>query len=121
MIDLPCLPLIQERFYNKIKDDERFKKYHPEITMYMFPQGWGDTSLGFGGIGGQAMTTAYTTVVCEEYAGYYGVFFHERLAYIIKNPNDKFFDDLHKMKMSDVAHSGSYRRREENNESKNNI
>lgn len=116
MIDLPCLPLIQERFYNQIKDDERFKKYHPVITMYMFPQTWGDTSLGFGGIGGQAMTTAYTTVICEEYIGYYGVFFHERLAYIIKNPNDKFFNDLYKMKMSDVAHSGTYRRREEREE-----
>lgn len=121
MINSPCLPLIQERFYNKIKNDEYIKKHYPEIIMYMFPQIWGSTSLGFSGLGGQAMTTAYTTVVCEEYAGYYGVFFHERLAYIIKNPNDKFFDDLHKMKMSDVAHSGSYRRKEENNESKNNI
>ena len=112
MIDLPCLPLIQERFYNEIKDDEYFRKYHPEITMYMFPQTWGNTSLGFGGIGGQAITTAYTTVVCEEYKGYYGVFFGNRLAYIIKNPNDKFFNDLYKMKMSDVAHSGSYKREE---------
>ena len=38
MINSPCLPLIQERFYNKIKNDECFKKHYPEIIMYMFPQ-----------------------------------------------------------------------------------
>ena len=112
MVGLPCLPLIQERFYNKIKDDERFKKYYPEITMYMFPQIWGDTSLGFGGIGGQAITTAYTTVIIESNSNYCGVFFNERLAYVVKNPNSMFWEDVQKYKMSDVAHSGKYKRKE---------
>ncbi len=32
-------------------------------VMAMFPQTWGSTALGFGGIGGAAMTPAYTVVV----------------------------------------------------------
>lgn len=70
--ELPCLPLIQERFWNAIKDelDEREKKYYPELEMDMFLQTWGDTSLGFGGIGGQTMTSAYTAVVRDIYSGW---------------------------------------------------
>ena len=33
-----------------------------DFDMYTFEQVWGSTSLGFGGIGGQAMTTARTYV-----------------------------------------------------------
>ena len=121
MINLPCLPLIQDKFYNQIKENEYFKSHLPYFTVYMFPQTWSSTALGFIGWGGRAITTAHTTVICERSLNYYGVFFDEELAYIIKNPNDKFFDDLRKMQMSDVAHSGTYRRREESNESKNNI
>lgn len=38
--ELPCLPLIQDRFWNAIKDDlsEEEKKYRPEFTMDMFEQ-----------------------------------------------------------------------------------
>ena len=32
---------------------------HELIVEAMFPQTWSDTSLGFGGVGGQAFTTAY--------------------------------------------------------------
>lgn len=34
-----------------------------ELEVYLFPQTWGSTALGYGGIGGSAMTTAYTVVV----------------------------------------------------------
>ena len=121
MLVLPCLSSLQDKFYNQIKENEYFKSHLPYFTVYMFPQTWSSTALGFIGWGGQAITTAHTTVICERSLNYYGVFFDEELAYFIKNPNDKFFDDLRKMQMSDVAHSGTYRRREENNESKNNI
>ena len=115
MLSLPSLLLVQERFYTKIKDDEYFRKHNPYFVMYIFPQIWGDTSMEFDNWRDRMMTSTYTTVISEDYTGYYGVFFGERLAYVIKNPNDKFFDDLHKMKMSDVVHSGIYRRREEEN------
>lgn len=112
--ELPCLPLIQERFWNAIKDElsDEEKKYYPEFEMNMFLQTWGDTSLGFGGVGGQAMTSAYTTVVTDVYSGWCGVFFGERLAYKIKDPNQKFYEDVHNGQMEPVSKKGVYIRKE---------
>lgn len=109
--DLPNLPLIQERFYNHIKPELGDVKY-PEFEVTVFLQTWGSTSLGFGGIGGQAMTSAYTTVIWEETSGIYGVFFDKRLAYVIKNPNDLFMVDMQNHRMNERSHSGVYRRTE---------
>lgn len=67
-------------------------------------------------MGGQAITSAYTTVVGDNNSGYYGVFFGNRCAYIIKNPNQNFFEDMYKRSMKDVVHKGNYIRKEENNE-----
>jgi len=108
--ELPCLPLIQERFWNAIKDDlsEEEKKYRPEFTMDMFEQTWGNTALGFGGIGGQAITSAYTTVVRDMYSGWCGVFFGERLAYKIKDPNQKFNEDVLYRDMKPTYQYGVY-------------
>lgn len=37
------------------------------VVVAMFPQTWPSTALGFGGVGGRAVTDAYTTVVeCKE-------------------------------------------------------
>lgn len=112
--DLPCLPLIQERFWNAIKDEltEEEKKYPPDFEMMMFQQTWGSTALGFSGIGGQAITSAYTTVVIDIYTGWCGVFFGESLAYKINNPNQKFYEDMRKHQMVEVAKKGIYRRRD---------
>lgn len=45
----------------------------------IYPQTWASTTLGFGGVGGDMMTTAPTTAI--ETAGRVFVFFGERLAY----------------------------------------
>lgn len=113
-IKLPCLPLIQERFWNAIKDDltKEDKKYCPEYEMTMFLQTWGSTALGFGGIGGQAMTSAYTTVVREIYSNWCGVFFEERLAYKIKDPNQTFNEDVCKFQMKPVYEKSVYFRKD---------
>ena len=109
MYGLPCLPLIQERFLNAIKphlsDDE---KLTPNVRLYLFPQMWGSTALGFPGVGGQAMTLAYTTVILDDSTGWTAVFFHESLAYKIKNPNDIFYKDLYNFKMKSVMESIVY-------------
>lgn len=34
-----------------------------EVEVHLFPQTWGSTALGYGGLGGAAMTQAYTVVV----------------------------------------------------------
>ena len=42
-----------------------YPQEHPTVNdfdIYIFQQIWGSTALGFGGIGGQAMTSAYTYV-----------------------------------------------------------
>ena len=44
-------------------------------VMYMFTQTWGSTALGFGGIGGAAMTTAYTIVLRSHMNGEYCIYF----------------------------------------------
>ena len=48
----------------------------------MFPQTWGSTALGFGGIGGAAMTPAYTVVVTGP-GGQLAVYWGNRHAYTI--------------------------------------
>lgn len=116
--ELPCLPLIQERFWNAIKSDltKTDKKYYPEFEMTMFLQTWGSTALGFGGIGGQAMTSAYTTVVRETYSDWCGVFFGDILAYTVENPNQTFYEDVCKFQMKPVNEKYAYVRKEKNYE-----
>ena len=106
---LPCLPLIMERHCNAVKSMGVDYKY-PEVDMYMFPQMWGSTALGFGGIGGQAMTTASTVIVEDYQNGYYSVFFGDHIAYLIENPNQTFFEDMSKQQMKPVSKSRAYRR-----------
>lgn len=80
-----------------------------ECFVHMFLQVWGSTALGFGGIGGQACTNAYTVVVfgpCYDAA----VFFGGRLAYHIHQPNRQFHEDVAAHSMSSV---GSARKRYE--------
>ncbi|MFW6030485.1 MAG: hypothetical protein ACOCRO_09565 [Halanaerobiales bacterium] len=60
--------------YNFVKLHEdakqRIKEYLPQeywikgakLNFYYFSQTWGNTSLGWGGIAGQAMTTAQTVI-----------------------------------------------------------
>lgn len=109
--DFPLLQLIQERFWNHIKDHESCKDYrYPTIELYVFPQMWSSTSLGFGGIGGQAFTSAYTTVITETNTNIWGVFFGERLAYVIENPNDVFMDNLKNFNMSECGMSFKYKK-----------
>lgn len=54
-----------------------------DVEVYMFVQGWSDTSLGFGGVAGQAFTTAYTVVVFCLDTGEYAVYHGGRFAYMI--------------------------------------
>lgn len=51
----------------------------------MFAQTWGSTALGFGGIGGAAMTPAYTVVVAGP-EGHFAVYWAGRFAYLV-DPN----------------------------------
>jgi hypothetical protein len=74
-----------------------------DLTVYsMFPQTWSSTALGFGGIGGQAFTSAYVCVIESNLVGGYAVYFGGRLAYVINRPNEKFMEDVHRHRMVDA-------------------
>lgn len=111
---IPCLKDIAETFklecYNR--DYEYFKNHGFEPELHVFPQIWGSTALGFGGIGGQAMTSAYTTVAVDEYSGFCGVFFGTRMAYLIKKPNQKFFEDMKNERMATKNRMAIYIRKD---------
>lgn len=93
----------------KVKTDEfdERRPYVDEMDVHMFPQTWGSTALGFGGIGGAAMTTAYTVIVRGP-QGDYAVYFSGRLAYHIENPERRFFEDIAKGQMECVRGSVVY-------------
>lgn len=100
--------------------------YCHRFKMYMFPQTWNSTALGFDGCGGQAITEAYTTVVemswdyvnkTDDIRGLnlttsddriYAVFFGGRFAYMYLNPSEQFFKDLDKRFMKSQKESRIY-------------
>lgn len=110
MSNLPNLPLVQEKFYNAIKEEltKEQAKYPDFEVMAVFLQTWGDTTLGFGGWGGQSMTAAYTTVIRNNDLGYVAVFFGNAMAYIVRHPNDKFWEDMRRGKMGAVGERHKY-------------
>lgn len=73
-----------------------------------FSQTWGSTALGFGGIGGQAMTSALTSVIFRN-DGKIDVLFGGRKAYTVPKMNQAFFDDLSKRCLKSVSESSVYK------------
>jgi len=104
-MDYSIINKIVEQFNANLKE----QKIHDDIEVYVFPQCWGSTALGYGGIGGSAMTTASTIVLyahCENIVRVY--FGGGLLAYEIKNPNRIFFDDMFSHRLAEKSKSGKY-------------
>ena len=97
--------------YRKTKEDRRITKtkrpssYDMEVFA-MFAQTWSSTALGFGGIGGQAITTDYVIII--ECQGEYAVYFGGRHAYTLDKPNEQFFIDVSKRRLADVKDKTRY-------------
>ena len=72
--------------------------------IFVFTQTWGSTALGFGGIGGAAMTTSWTHVVLTS-DGRYHIFFDGKYAYSVENPTEEFKHDLEIRFMKSVEES----------------
>jgi len=89
--------------------------YSDEIEVTMFPQTWGSTATGYGGMGGAAMTSAYTIIVCYKMTTYCVYFGCGRLAYKLNwadmtpSGRDNFLNDMAARNMASVAKSGKYR------------
>lgn len=93
----------------EIYEDFERRPYRHEIELFsMFVQGWGSTALGFGGVGGQAFTDAYTTIL--QCGNEFLVYFSTRLAYKLVNPTQAFYQDVSNMDLVEVSKSGKYLR-----------
>lgn len=88
------------------KDNPSFDDFDLEI----FDQTWGSTALGFGGIGGQAMTTARTYVflpaTCNQKCF---VYFAGKFAYAVPW-SEKFLVDVRSRNVASVRGSAKYLR-----------
>ena len=117
----PNLELLEYKVTRALKADEVFIKSFQKVReqnryvsiqleAIMFPQTWPTTSLGFDrmpdgspAIGGQAFTTAYTTVFHELNTDSYVVCFGAKHCYKVENANDAFFNDLRDRKMASLS------------------
>lgn len=85
-----------------------------ELEVVMFSQTWGSTALGYGGIGGCAMTPAYTVIVTHRDVScvYFGC---GRLAYMLDyttmSPTGRAEaqEDIARQNMAEVSQAGKYR------------
>lgn len=105
LVDLPEVEDVRYGSKSTVSRTFMRRPYISELTVYSFPQTWGSTALGFGGIGGSAMTTAQTVVVMNGRDAC--VYFGGRLAYGAPVNHD-LMDDIAAQNMADVMHSGKY-------------
>ena len=81
-----------------------------DFELHTFEQTWGSTALGFGGVGGQAMTSATTYVFIPIVANQKCfVYFAGRFAYAV-DYSDKFMQDVLGCNVASVYESGKYKR-----------
>lgn len=102
--------------YRETGEDVRIKSLRRPTTrdfgVYaMFPQTWGSTALGHGGIGGAAVTTAYTIVLecyaTQEFLVYFGGEFCYKVDRRSKNI-DQFVEDCKNHCLASKRQSGKY-------------
>jgi hypothetical protein len=86
------------------------RPYQSELKVFVFPQTWPSTALGYSGIGGSSMTSAYTIVAqcCNNICVYFG---SDRLAYRIEldkissSGRENYFTDIQFHNMASVDKS----------------
>lgn len=83
-----------------------------DFELYTFNQTWGSTALGFGGVGGQAITQARTyvfvPVTCDQKCF---VYFGGRFAYQV-DYCESFKEDIRNQRMEPVSRVGKYKKHE---------
>lgn len=80
-----------------------------DFELHTFEQTWASTALGFGGIGGQAMTSARTYVFIPIGINQKCfVYFAGRFAYAV-DYSDKFMKDVLGCNVASVYESGKYK------------
>ena len=77
----------------------------------MFPQTWGSTALGHGGMGGAAMTTAYTVVLECQHTEEFLVYFGGSFCYAVNRRSaniNQFVEDCKNHCLASKRQSGKY-------------
>lgn len=88
--------------------NDRANTSNDAFEIYTFEQVWGSAALGFGGIGGQAMTTARTYVLVPQVDGEDCiVYFGGRFAYKAP-PSSEFMEDVRCCRLEPVSRKGKY-------------
>lgn len=64
--DLPDIPGHTQMLLGSEREVPARRPNMGDIEVCMFVETWGSTALGYDGVGGQAMTSAYTVVVMDE-------------------------------------------------------
>ncbi len=86
---------LQERIVRHSKDkryvDHNVWKYWRDIRIHYVGQMWGNTSGGWEGIGGCAMSSYYTCVIENSWIGAAFIYYNGKLAYIA-DMNDKWYE-----------------------------
>lgn len=80
-----------------------------DVEVVSFPQWWGSTALGHGGVGGAAVTEAQITVVAMKGRGPAAVYFGHQLAYLVEHRNARFEHDMRHRSMVARSEAGVYR------------
>ncbi len=56
--------------------------YWNDVNLHIIKQSWSNTSGGWEGIGGSAITTSHTIIIENSWFGFACVYYHGKLAYI---------------------------------------
>ena len=99
--DLPDIEY-QLRVPGTRPEDKKFRNlkrrpHRTDVEVTVFSQSWSDTSLGFGGVAGQAFTNAYTTVIISEHR-IAAVYIGSQLAYLCE-VTQEFMEDVRNRNM----------------------
>lgn len=80
-----------------------------DFELHTFVQVWGNTNCGWGGIGGQAMTTQRTYVFIHVYDEKEKcfVFFGGKFAYAVPY-SQKFIEDVRNSQVESISRKGKY-------------
>lgn len=74
-----------------------------ECAVHTWPQVWGDTTCGFGGVGGQMITTEQTVVCYCITTDSAAVYHAGRLAYFVFRPSDAFWQAFYDRRLAGAA------------------
>jgi len=99
------------RTRTEAKRVESRRPHEDDVEVIMFPQTWGSTALGYGGMGGASVTSAYTVIV-HDHVNYCVYFGEGELAYkvtynmLTSEGKTALREDIHAHRMADRHSAG---------------